>query len=100
MLRDTDTQAQNRRKVKNLKMTIARYGEHPKRPACADGMILSPMSELQRRLTADAISVFTGMRFHKNWGNESFRKVVLNGILWIAKVEVPPNGVECRVTES
>src|SRR5437899_2265659 len=47
MLRDTDTQAQNRRKVKNLKMTIARYGEHPKRPACADGMILSPVSELQ-----------------------------------------------------
>jgi hypothetical protein len=25
---------------------------------------------------------------------------VLNGILWVAKVEVPPNGVESTVTEA
>jgi hypothetical protein len=42
---------------------------------------------------------FTGAHYHKSWGNENFRKVVLNAILWIAKVEVPPNGVECSVTE-
>src|ERR1051325_6040279 len=41
---------------------------------------------------------FTGAHFHKNWGDENFRKVVLNAILWIAKVDVPPNGVECSVT--
>ncbi len=41
---------------------------------------------------------FTGAHYHKNWGNESFRKVVLNALLWIAKVEVPPNGVECSVS--
>jgi hypothetical protein len=33
-----------------------------------------------------------------NWGNENFRKVVLNALLWIAKAEVPANGVECVIT--
>jgi hypothetical protein len=41
---------------------------------------------------------FTGAHFHQNWGNESFRKVALNAILWIAKVPVPANGVDCTVT--
>jgi type 1 glutamine amidotransferase len=41
---------------------------------------------------------FTGAHFHKNWGNESFRKVVLNAILWIARAEIPPDGVACAVT--
>ena len=41
---------------------------------------------------------FTGAHFHKNWGNENFRKVALNAILWIAKVEVPANGVACEVS--
>lgn len=36
---------------------------------------------------------FTGGHFHKNWGNEDFRKLVLNGIAWTAKVVVPKNGV-------
>jgi type 1 glutamine amidotransferase len=40
---------------------------------------------------------FTGAHFHKNWADENFRKVVLNAILWIAKVDVPRNGVECSV---
>lgn len=42
---------------------------------------------------------FTGGHSHKNWKEENFRKVVLNAILWIAKVEVPPDGVECQLTE-
>ena len=42
---------------------------------------------------------FTGAHNHKNWGDENFRKIVLNGILWIAKADVPKNGVECKVTE-
>jgi hypothetical protein len=42
---------------------------------------------------------FTGAHFHKNWGNENFRKVVLNAILWIAGTEVPRNGVRCDVTQ-
>ncbi len=42
---------------------------------------------------------FTGGHFHRNWGNDDFRKLVLNAILWTAKVEVPANGVECKVTD-
>ncbi len=41
---------------------------------------------------------FTGAHFHKNWGNDDFRKLVLNAIVWIAKVEVPPDGVQSTVT--
>lgn len=41
---------------------------------------------------------FTGGHFHCNWGNDDFRKIVLNGILWVAKVEVPPDGVNSTVT--
>ena len=41
---------------------------------------------------------FTGAHSHRNWGNENFRKVVLNALLWIAQVEVPENGVQSTVT--
>ena len=37
---------------------------------------------------------FTGGHFHKNWGNDEQRKVVLNAILWTAKAPIPKNGVE------
>jgi type 1 glutamine amidotransferase len=42
---------------------------------------------------------FTGGHSHKNWGNDSMRKIVLNAILWTAGVEVPANGVDSTVTE-
>ncbi|MEM7233073.1 MAG: ThuA domain-containing protein [Planctomycetota bacterium] len=35
---------------------------------------------------------FTGAHNHKSWKNDGFRTVVLNAILWTAKVEVPKNG--------
>jgi type 1 glutamine amidotransferase len=41
---------------------------------------------------------FTGAHYHKNWGNENFRKLVLNAILWTAKADVPAGGVNCPVT--
>jgi type 1 glutamine amidotransferase len=41
---------------------------------------------------------FTGGHYHKNWGDDNMRKVVLNGILWIAEVEVPKDGVQSTVT--
>ena len=41
---------------------------------------------------------FTGGHFHDNWGNDNFRKVVLNAILWIAKVEIPENGVQSTIS--
>lgn len=41
---------------------------------------------------------FTGGHFHKNWGQDDFRKVVLNAILWIAQMDVPEGGVKSAVT--
>lgn len=40
---------------------------------------------------------FTGAHYHKNWGNDDFRKLVLNAILWTAKAEVPPDGVPSTI---
>jgi type 1 glutamine amidotransferase len=42
---------------------------------------------------------FTGGHFHDNWGNDDFRKVVLNALLWVAKGDVPPGGVESSVSK-
>jgi type 1 glutamine amidotransferase len=42
---------------------------------------------------------FTGGHFHKNWGNDDFRKLVLNAILWTAKIEVPADGVISKISE-
>jgi len=43
---------------------------------------------------------FTGGHFHRNWANDDFRKVVLNALLWICKIEVPSDGVVSQVTEA
>ncbi len=37
---------------------------------------------------------FTGAHFHRNWADESFRRLVVNAILWSSKVEVPANGAK------
>ncbi|MDR3633985.1 MAG: ThuA domain-containing protein [Isosphaeraceae bacterium] len=42
---------------------------------------------------------FTGAHTHKNWGNADFRKLVLNAVLWTAKLDVPSTGVQCDVSE-
>jgi len=36
---------------------------------------------------------FTGGHWQWNWAQDSFRTVVLNGIVWIAGLDVPPGGV-------
>ena len=36
---------------------------------------------------------FSGGHFHENWADDNFRKVVLNGIVWSANLEVPEDGV-------
>lgn len=41
---------------------------------------------------------FTGGHTHANWGNDNQRKVVLNALLWLARVEVPKDGVQSTVT--
>jgi trehalose utilization protein len=43
---------------------------------------------------------FTGGHTHANWGDPNQRKIMLNALLWIAKVDVPARGVEDRITEA
>ena len=43
---------------------------------------------------------FTGGHFHDNWGNDDFRKTVLNALVWVAKGEVPEGGVESTVEKA
>jgi Domain of Unknown Function (DUF1080)/Trehalose utilisation len=42
---------------------------------------------------------FTGGHAHKNWGSDNFRKLILNALLWTAKMEVPAEGVQSSVSE-
>ena len=43
---------------------------------------------------------FTGGHVHRNWLNPDFRRVVLNALLWISKVEVPAQGVVSMVSQA
>jgi len=38
---------------------------------------------------------FTGLHFHKNWANDDFRRMLVNAVLWTAKVKVPKAGAKC-----
>jgi hypothetical protein len=37
---------------------------------------------------------FTGAHFHRNWGDDNFRRLVVNAILWTARLEVPTEGAK------
>lgn len=43
---------------------------------------------------------FTGCDLHKNWGVEAQRRMVVNGILWTAKVPVPAEGAPVKIEEA
>jgi len=36
---------------------------------------------------------FTGGHFHQNWTNDSFRKLILNALCWVSKVDIPDTGI-------
>ena len=42
---------------------------------------------------------FTGGHNHAGWADENMRKVVLNGLLWVSKVDVPAEGVQSKLTD-
>ncbi len=42
---------------------------------------------------------FTGGHFHNNWGIPEFRRMVVNAILWTAKIKVPKQGARSDLTE-
>lgn len=37
---------------------------------------------------------FTGGHFHLNWQNDDQRRLMLNALVWLARLEVPPGGVD------
>jgi hypothetical protein len=39
---------------------------------------------------------FTGLHKHSNLGNDNFRTLLLNGIAWVCKLDVPQNGVPSK----
>lgn len=43
---------------------------------------------------------FTGGHHHRNWATDDFRKVVLNALVWLVKLDVPAEGIVSRVTEA
>jgi type 1 glutamine amidotransferase len=40
----------------------------------------------------------TGAHFHRNFGDEQFRKLMLNAVAWAAGIEVPEDGIVSEVT--
>jgi type 1 glutamine amidotransferase len=40
---------------------------------------------------------FTGGHFHKNWGIEEQRRMIVNAILWVSKVSVPKGGAPVEI---
>jgi type 1 glutamine amidotransferase len=41
----------------------------------------------------------TGGHFHANWGNDEFRKLMLNALAWTSGAQVPAAGVPSTVAE-
>ena len=39
---------------------------------------------------------FVGGHYHRNWAIDEFRKLVLNAIVWVARAEVPKDGVQSK----
>jgi hypothetical protein len=41
---------------------------------------------------------FTGGHYHKNWGDENFRRIILNALVWAAKADVPQDGTASTIS--
>jgi hypothetical protein len=41
---------------------------------------------------------FLGGHFHANFGKKDFRRAIVNGILWTARIDVPPGGAPVEIT--
>jgi hypothetical protein len=40
---------------------------------------------------------FVGGHYHRNWAIENYRKLILNTIAWVARINVPADGVPSKV---
>jgi hypothetical protein len=43
---------------------------------------------------------FTGLHEHKNLALDDYRRLLVNAILWVSKVEVPAHGAQCAIVPS
>lgn len=43
---------------------------------------------------------YTGGHFHNNLGNDDNRTYLLNALTWLAGLEIPSDGIQCRITDS
>ena len=73
----------------------------------------APKADAARRESSDAIVsfayertgggrsfVFTGGHLHESFAQEGYRRFLVNGVLWAAKVEVPSAGSPATLDES
>jgi type 1 glutamine amidotransferase len=74
---------------------------HPKGPydhVVADSGKAETMMWVTQRPDGGRGFGFTGGHTHANWGDANQRRIFLNALLWIAKVEVPKGGVPDGIT--
>ena len=74
---------------------------HPKGPydhVVADSGKAETMMWVTQRPDGGRGFGFTGGHTHANWGDANQRRIFLNALLWIAKVEVPKGGVQDGIT--
>lgn len=60
-----------------------------------DAPVLEPIAWAVEREDSGRGFGFTGGHFHNNWGIADLRRMIVNAILWTAKVEIPKSGAKC-----
>jgi hypothetical protein len=65
----------------------------------AKGRTETMMWVIERKADGGRGCGFTGGHTHRNWLEPNFRKVVLNALVWLCKLDVPAGGVKSEVTE-
>lgn len=84
--------------LKGVPDKVARSGKssHPRGPykhiVDAEGRAETLLWAVERKDGGRGFG-FTGGHNHENWQNDEYRKLILNAIVWLAKVEVPKGGV-------
>lgn len=43
---------------------------------------------------------FTGLHFHENWSQESYRRLMTQGLLWTIRQEIPNGGLDVSIEKS
>ena len=43
---------------------------------------------------------FTGLDAHSAWGLEGMRQLMINGVLWSAKIDIPDKGAPCQIEKA